>query len=218
MNAVLFDVGDPIVTIPPPEMPPEKPNQEEPDRTKIMEFEPPLAGATISACGKYRYVLWRKFRNHGKKILWILTNPSKADSVVDDPTVSRCISISKRENASEIYICNPFAYRATDPKDVREAAKSGVDIVGPKNLDHIYVAMERSDLCIVGWGANGEFMDSGRKMMEFIDKNKPGRLPVRCLGITKYGHPRHPLYVSKNAPLVPFMYDNSFIHDEGFDF
>lgn len=216
---VLFDIGKPATAVPPPELPPEPPKIVEPDRTTYMTFDPPLAGAIISPCEKYRYTLWRKFKNDGKKILFVLTNPSKADAFIDDPTVTRLISFGKREGASEICLVNPFAYRATDPKDLRKAAKAGVDIVGPENLERIFLALDQCDLCIVGWGTNGDFKDSGRNMMKFIEKNKPGRVPVRCLGVTKHGHPRHPLYVSGSAPLIPFMYDNQFLYDDdGVDF
>jgi hypothetical protein len=30
------------------------------------------------------------------------------------------------------------------------------------------------------------------------------RVDLRCLGTTKSGHPRHPLYVKGDHPLVPF--------------
>lgn len=221
ISQVLFDVGDPVTVVPPPEFPPEKPVVPEEDRTEVMVFSPPLAGATLSPCGKYRYVLWRKFQNSGKRILWICWNPSKADAVVDDASLRRMISLSKREGAAEIFVCNLFAYRATKPKDLRAAQEDFDDIYGPLNERSIMDRFEDCDLCIVGWGNGGAMNGAGRSMMTMLsnynDKHiSYNRTPIICFGVTKLGHPRHPLYVSNKTPLTPFVYSGK--NDDGYDF
>ncbi len=204
---VLFDIGDPVVMVPPPELPPEKPPVVEEDRTQIMEFSPPLAGATISPCGLYRYVLWRKFKSSGPKHLWICLNPSVADAVQDDRSLSKMCAFSKREGAAEIFVCNPFAYRAQKPAAMRKAAESDVDVFGRDNIGYIIDCFNAADMCIVGWGNGGAFKDGGKKVMQVIElENEKKKIPIVCLGLTKQGHPRHPLFVAGNKPLVPFSY------------
>ncbi len=217
----LFDVGSPVAVVLCPELPPEKQPVAEPDRTALMEFQPPLAGATISPCGKYRYVLWRKFKNIGKKICWICLNPSVADSVVDDPSLTRMMSFSKREGAAEIFVLNLFAFRATDPRDLRAAAKNKFDVTGPENLNYVAQILGDSDFCIAGWGNGGSLMRAGRRMMESIDAINANfsaldRVPILCLGVTKHGHPLHPLYVAANKPLTAFQY-GGINDDDGFE-
>ena len=208
---VLFDVGAPVKVVPPPEFFPEEIREPEPDRTEHMVFSPPLAGATISLCGKYRYVLWRKLKSSGKRILWICLNPSVADATIDDPSLNRMISFSKRMDAAEVFVCNLFAYRTPFPKDLHKAAKRSFDVVGPCNYDHILEQVWKCTTCVAGWGAGGSFQEQGRNVFNKIRK---WHKPVMCLGKTKHGHPRHPLYVSGNAPLIPFEYPN----DEGVEF
>ncbi len=219
----LFDVGAPVVPVPCPELPPEPPKVVEVDRTEAMEFSPPLAGATISPCGKYRYVLWRKFKTVGRRILWNCLNPSWADGSIDDPSLGRMMSFSKREGASEIYVCNFCAYRTSKPAELYRAAKSGFDVEGPENKRHIAEMLKTCDMCIVGWGNARALRGQSEKiskhspesMMEFIKDQNVNKIPIMCLGTTKHGHPRHPLFVPASRKLVPFDYKTQ---DEGVDF
>lgn len=221
---VLFEVGEPVVVVPSPELPPEKPKIEEPDRTEVMEFSPPLAGATISECGKYRYVLWRKLKSAGIKIIWIMLNPSRADAVQDDTTTTRVCSFSKREGAAEVFVCNLFGYRATYPADLHAAGKGefGVppfDIEGPENRKHIRDVFESCDACIVAWGNHGGLKRSGRSMIKFLNeinvKAAPIKpIPILCLGVTKIGHPGHPLFIPGDRKLEAFDYKTAKDEEE----
>ena len=47
--------------------------------------------AIISDCGKYRYELHREWDKKKKKVLFIMLNPSTADSDNDDLTTIRCM-------------------------------------------------------------------------------------------------------------------------------
>lgn len=48
--------------------------------------------AKISECGKYRYSLWRVWDKTKPTFTSIGLNPSTADHIEDDPTITRCIS------------------------------------------------------------------------------------------------------------------------------
>jgi hypothetical protein len=52
---------------------------------------------------------------------------------------------------------------------------------------------ERNGIAVVGWGAHGSFRGRDRQALRIAAEVG---VKVYCLGITKTGHPRHPLYVS----------------------
>jgi hypothetical protein len=56
---------------------------------------------------------------------------------------------------------------------------------------------DRASVIIVGWGAHGGFMGRDAAVRELLKGHGLG-----CLGVTKDGHPRHPLYLPKTAPLT----------------
>ena len=77
------------------------------------------AGALLSSCGTYRYRLWRYWHTEREPLIFIMLNPSTADAMQDDPTIRKCIGFAKRLGFGGIEVVNLFAYRATDPRDLR---------------------------------------------------------------------------------------------------
>ena len=150
--------------------------------------------AVISADGKYRYVLRRSLGSvlrWYRPMLFVMLNPSTADAEKDDPTIRRCIAFAKREGMTHLTVVNLFALRATDPKELTEHA----DPVGPEN-DHYLIEELRKhrQTAVAAWGAHDIPGHRFTKLMPF--------LPMLCLGRTKDGSPRHPLYVKSDAPLI----------------
>ncbi len=195
----LFDVGvtKPIVV---PELPPDPPKVEIPDPTQPMIFEPPVAGATISDDGLYRYSLFRKFQASGKKILFVGVNPSTADSVTDDATVRRLVSFAKRDGFAELWLCNASPFRSTDPKKLKTLALK--DHNYEKNQEEVYFTAAKADIVVACWGNNVELLPYAQQFAEWLE----GAFPVFCFGLTKRGHPKHPLRLAANTPLVPYVY------------
>lgn len=145
--------------------------------------------ASISPDGVYRYALFRRWDPSPPNLTWILLNPSTADANTDDPTVRKCIGFARRLGFGGITIVNLFAYRATDPSQLRGAT----DPIGPANRSALKVLAY--GFCVVGWGAT----PTPPKPLEIL-RNRP----LWCLGQTKDGSPRHPLYVSYETPLQPW--------------
>lgn len=150
--------------------------------------------ATISADGLYRYDLRRKVARGRSIILWVMLNPSTADATVDDPTIRRCIQFTKDWGHSILVVVNLFAWRATDPKELKKA----FDPVGPLNDKTIKVWMDCADRIVVGWGANGSLYHRDEAFREMAQSRM---CQLWCLGKTKAGHPRHPLYVRSTQEL-----------------
>lgn len=154
--------------------------------------------ADLSRCGRYRYALGRRW-GAGAEALFVLLNPSTADAGADDPTLRRCMGFARREGCGASRTVNLFAWRATAPKDLVAA---GEVAVGPRNAAALRTALAECDgPVIVGWGAQA--MAAPRAVALERLASGQGRM-LMCLGITKAGQPRHPLYIRADAPLVPW--------------
>lgn len=153
--------------------------------------------AKLSPCGQYRYQLARVWGT-GDALVFVMLNPSTADADVDDPTIRRCMGFAKREGAAGIIVYNLYAFRATSPADM----KAAVDPHGPNNdgwLSGLAIwAREAKNPVVCAWGTHADHSTVDRFKQNFIGA------PLVCLGTTKDGHPRHPLYVKGDQPLVSF--------------
>jgi len=161
--------------------------------------------AIISPCGAYRYMLTRVWEYSRGMLPFVMLNPSMADDKIDDPTIRRCMNFAKREGYGGIFVANLFAFRATDPVDVRRAAIFGTDPIGPDNELYLRVmatnAKRREVPVICAWGAVGGGPQADHVARLMIESGAT----LKCLGVTKEGHPRHPLYLPANAPLIDYQ-------------
>lgn len=158
----------------------------------------------------YRYTLLRRW-SPGPMCLWIMLNPSTADSVKLDPTLQRCLGftlswttgapwvrgddfdvharargeIEVSDGFGAMEVCNIYAFRSPHPEDLW-ATK---DPVGPGNDAAIQVAAKRATLVIVGWGNNAK-PDRERQVAQLLADI--GVQP-HTLQICKNGSPGHPL-------------------------
>lgn len=164
---------------------------------------PYTRSAVISECGTYRYLLtreWGEQTPQSRSALFIMLNPSTADGSVDDPTIRRCVEFAKEWGHSRMDVVNLFAYRATDPA-VLDTYDGG--IIGPENGDFIMDAIDASQTIIVAWGVTKSERVKQRAGTVCHMLARMGR-DAQCLGTTKEGYPRHPLYVKGDTLLEPF--------------
>lgn len=106
--------------------------------------------AILSTCSTYRYELTRTWDSTKPRLLFIMLNPSKADAMIDDPTIRKCVGFAERMGFGGITVVNLFAYRATDPADL---ARAGFP-VGPRNNDTITKALWAHRDVVLAWGAH----------------------------------------------------------------
>jgi hypothetical protein len=143
---------------------------------------------------RYRYVLERRW-GAGPAVLWVLANPSSADAERDDPTVRRCVSFARRDGAGGLVLVNLRAWRDADPRRLADVP----DPVGPGNDAAVLTALAATTgPVVVAWGVQ---RDAGR-VRTVVDLL--GDRPTLCLGTTRDGHPRHPLYVPGSTRLRPW--------------
>lgn len=146
----------------------------------------------------YRYVLKREGivgaeapLNPGAALL-IGLNPSTATANVNDPTITRETDFVRRWGYSNLWKCNAFGFRATDP----EKMKLAIDPVGPNNDQHILELAAVASIIVICWGKDGAFRQRGyaiRKLLKGFD--------LLHFGKTKNGEPKHPLYLKATTPL-----------------
>lgn len=133
-----------------------------------------------------------------KRALFIMLNPSTADETKNDPTVRRCIGYARAWDYAFLTVCNIFALRSTDPK----ALYRHDDPVGPDNDMWIWQEADTADLVVCAWGTHGKLNGRDKQVTALLDGKT-----LHTLGVTKDGHPKHPLYVPANAELVRFPAD-----------
>jgi hypothetical protein len=152
--------------------------------------------AMMSPDGRYRYALERRWGETDRRCVWIMLNPSTADADVDDPTIRRCMGFSREWGYDGMAVVNLFAYRATDPKELRRVP----DPQGPENYRTISEYCDRgAPLIVAAWGNGGADTEASQWVC-----GRYGR-DAYCLGTTSRGEPRHPLYVRSDTILRPLI-------------
>ncbi|WP_045387921.1 DUF1643 domain-containing protein [Falsirhodobacter sp. alg1] len=136
----------------------------------------------------YRFLLTRTWDEGGKRVLFIMLNPSTATEAQNDPTVERCERRARTLGFGAFRVCNIFAWRDTDPKKMRAAA----DPVGAENDAAIAESALWADTIVCAWGTHGAFMNRGAQVEAVL--RATGR-PLYHLGLSQAGHPKHPLYI-----------------------
>ena len=151
-------------------------------------------GAKISDCTKYRYSLWRIWDKEKPIFTFVGLNPSTADHVQDDPTITRYINFAKSWGGGGIYMANLFAYRATDPQEMM----SQDDPIGSDNDFYLNELANQSQKIIACWGNYGAYQQRSTAVKELL-KDK-----LYYLELNKTGEPKHPLYIHSETQIKPF--------------
>lgn len=169
------------------------------------------SNATFSGCGRYRYWLERIWNLEAPILPWVLLNGSTADSVRNDPTVRRVIGFTRQWEFGGLWLVNAYAAMATNPRDLLAMDRNA----GPRNRHYVQRTIRDAwrhartlphtqELpVIVGWGNHGAHGEQDRRVLEWIGRaGAPVRL--QCLGVTRLGCPRHPLYCAADTARVDY--------------
>ena len=146
--------------------------------------------AIISDCSTYRYELHREWDKDKGKVLFIMLNPSTADSNEDDLTTIRCMNFAKRWGYGGLMIGNIYPFRAKKPKDLNKWLKGYGDLYNfnecEDNKNHVYDMAQQADLIVCAWGCNykggiPEWVDNlGR--LHYLELCDDGVTPKHPLG------------------------------------
>lgn len=154
------------------------------------------SSALISTCGTWRYAVSRDL-GAGPVLAAVLLNPSTADAVQEDATLVRLMARARSGGFGRLVVANLFALRATDPAALRRAA----DPVGPENDAAILAAADGAAMVLCGWGNQGRLHARGTAVEAMLRAR--GHL-LWHLGLTRWGAPRHPLYVAAKIGPQPW--------------
>jgi hypothetical protein len=180
-----------------------------------VRMDSSTAGAEFSDDRRFRFSLWRiwgdgpdyaaalKVAGRHRLVHFCMLNPSIANERELDPTLRRCLGFAKSWGMDGMLITNLYPLVATDPKQLLAT----LDIRGPQkaawyiNDTHISDAAQRAEFTVVGWGASVAKMPLSDRVERFYCSLLGVHGAVKCLGVTKGGHPVHPLYIAANTPL-----------------
>jgi hypothetical protein len=129
-----------------------------------------------------------------RRIAWIGLNPSTADEFLLDQTLVTVCRYSRNWGFSEVVMLNLFAFRATDPRELKRAS----DPIGPDNDKHLLIEVGNVERVIACWGDHGRFLGRDRQVSDLLS------VSLRCLLRNSSGAPHHPLYLKSGIRPKPF--------------
>jgi hypothetical protein len=133
-------------------------------------------------------------RTKRRRIAWIGLNPSTADEVTLDQTLATVRRYSGKWGFTEVVMLNLFAFRATDPRDLKRAN----DPIGPDNDEHLLTETRNADRVVACWGGHGTFLGRDRQVSALLN------VSFECLLRNRTGAPHHPLYLKSRIRPKPF--------------
>lgn len=143
---------------------------------------------------RYAFARWWGETSLATSDVWVLLNPATGDTELRRrPTLDRCLTRSRADGQTGVIVVNLFAHRDTNPKALRTAA----DPVGPANDDALRTLTAAGARTVAAWGAGGSLHHRSAAVATLLDQ-------PQCLGTTRLGQPRHPLYVPAGTELVPW--------------
>ncbi len=167
---------------------------------------------------RYRYQLERRWSMiDPENLILVMLNPSKAGAIDNDHTVSKGLGFAKRLRAGRLIVVNMYPYRATGQADLYRAIRDGVPMFETLNEDHILEVLDKYDgqaqltrkraRVVVAWGnLRKEALPARDATLRILRRGMrviPG-WEIECWGLTRSGHPRHPLRLGYGTPLRPY--------------
>lgn len=118
-----------------------------------------------------------------------MLNPSTADEFRLDPSCTRARVYAERWGFGALIVTNLFAWRATDPDEMKSAREP----VGRGNDAAILAAAREARLVVCAWGNHGAHLGRSGKVATLL--NGAG-VRLHVLKMNAGGEPAHPLYLS----------------------
>lgn len=166
-----------------------------PHYTAMLDRDAKLrADAHVSECGRYRYWLTRDWDESLPRVCFVMLNPSTADASQDDPTIRKCMAFVRAWGCGGLDVRNLFPFRSPSPKVMMKARNPTGGALG----DSALCVLKPFKYIVVAWGTDGGFLNRDRRALDIIGQ------PVHCLGVTKDGYPKHPLYIKGDTQPIPY--------------
>ena len=170
--------------------------------------------AGLSADGRHRWWLTRRWGDGGRNLLFIGLNPSRADGTRDDPTLRRLIGFGRDWGYDGLVVVNLFARMSPSPAVLLRSRDPIGSCCDPELLRwtrHWAVTADWDLWC--GWGSGGRRAQRDVQVAELLAplvaeraRHVPHRAGPLALGLTGGCQPRHPLYAPRTLQLQPFCW------------
>lgn len=150
----------------------------------------------------YRPLLSRELKKGGEgAIMFIGMNPSTAGANWNDPTVDIEQRMAFKLGYAMYLKTNVMDICVTDSTKLIEMQKEGVLLCSKENFDLIKVSAKYCKAIVLTYGKlHSSYQHYADAIVEELRKSHT----LMCLGKNKDGSPKHPLYLPKNTPLIPF--------------
>jgi hypothetical protein len=133
-----------------------------------------------------RYAYRQTWNQEAPHVLWVMLNPGTGETEMRRRnTLERCVKWSMQWGFGGLYFGNVFSERTKSAKQLVSLATSQDEL----NEQAVRFLCTLSKEVVVAWGAFGSRLNRAAVVASLIPEAK-------CLGLTKSGQPRHPLYVA----------------------
>jgi len=164
----------------------------------------------------HRLALWRIWDLSRPPIVFIMLNPSTAGAKDNDPTLRKVLGFALRLSTGRktmqdplgqlpsfggAIVVNMFSLCSTKPEGLRKHSSPELAI----NRQYVREALSVNDgrVGVCAWGGDVEHhLAHAREFEDFL--RFESNAPLKCLGRTALGHPRHPLMLSYSCQLQGF--------------
>ena len=148
-----------------------------------------LRKARFSNDKKHRYKLSRHWDLNKPQILYIMLNPSIGNESIDDPTIKRLISFTRKFDYGGFFVGNLFTYITPNPKTL----DTSIGLTN-KNLNVLENLVSKVDNVVYAWGSS---IEEPKEFRKFI-------FNPMCFGKNLNGTPKHPLYLPSSSKIIKF--------------
>ena len=148
-----------------------------------------LRKARFSIDKKHRYRLSRHWDLNKPQLLYIMLNPSIGNEKIDDPTIRRLLSFTRKFDYGGFFVGNLFTYITPNPKTL----DTSIGLTN-KNLNILTNLVSKVDKVVYAWG---NYIEEPNELKTFISN------PM-CFGKNINGTPKHPLYLPSDSKLLNF--------------
>ncbi|MDI9319557.1 MAG: DUF1643 domain-containing protein [Phycisphaerales bacterium] len=153
--------------------------------------------AIFSDDKKYRYRLERIFDEDLYKVAFVGVNPSIADDIEDDKTITKCINYAKNWGYGGIVMVNLFGLISTDPS-LLKIAENPIGTDNDKHLNEVFNSVGTIGKIVCCWGENGKLFNRDKEVLKMIDE-------PYCLKINADNSPAHPLYLASDLEPINYL-------------
>lgn len=161
------------------------------------------SGAIFSDCRLYRYLLWRVWDESQPIMSFIGLNPSTADEIDNDRTITRIINYAKRWGFGGLVMLNLFAWRSTDRSVLKKLKSKAIGLDNDAAIEYGIVLSKR---VVLGWGNDG-WIDNRSAVVSGLIRRlaKEEGVEVCVLKYTDKNQPQHPLYLPANLEPIQVL-------------